>query len=93
MERFLEELKQAITENPEWLACATKNSVPRKAFTVLEVAAILGISRESVFALLRTGKLRSVLIGKRNRRVTSAQLDAYLDSLETQPPDGAVERR
>lgn len=59
-----------------------------KLFKVMEVAALLGISRESVFGLLRTGQLGSVLIGKRGRRVTVGQLDAYLASLEGQPTDG-----
>jgi excisionase family DNA binding protein len=63
-------------------------NISRKAYTVREVAAILGISRESVFGLLRTGQLRSILIGKRGRRVTNVQLDAYLRSLEGRPPDG-----
>lgn len=67
----------------------TNTTVPRKVYTVREVAALLGISRESVFALLRTGQLRSILIGKRGRRVTDTQLDAYLRCLEGRPPDGA----
>lgn len=46
----------------------------RMVYTVREVAAMLGISRESVFGLLRTGQLRSILIGKRSRRVTGTQL-------------------
>lgn len=58
---------------------------PVKLFTVKEVAALLGISRDSVFGLLRTGQLRSVLIGKRGRRVTPAQLNAYITALENNP--------
>jgi excisionase family DNA binding protein len=60
----------------------------RKVYRVREVAAILDISREQVFALLRTGELGSILIGKRGRRITDVQLDAYLRSLEGRPPDG-----
>jgi excisionase family DNA binding protein len=66
----------------------TTEITPRKAYTVREIAAILGISRDSVFGLIRTGELKSVLIGKRGRRVTATQLDAYLRSLENKPPDG-----
>src|SRR5947208_3337854 len=63
------------------------NTITRKAYTVREVAELLGISRESVFGLLRSGELRSILIGKRGRRVTDTQLDAYLRSMEGRPPD------
>jgi excisionase family DNA binding protein len=69
------------------------DTTPRKVFKVKEVAALLGISRESVFALLRTGQLGSILIGKRGRRVTSRQLDAYIRSLEGRPPDGSAKGR
>jgi excisionase family DNA binding protein len=54
----------------------------KTVFTVAEVAAYLGISRESVFRLLRAGELGSILIGKRGRRVTREQLDDYLRKLE-----------
>ena len=59
-----------------------------KVYTVLEVAEILGVSREKVFALLRTKELGSILIGKRGRRIREVHLDAYLRSLEDRPPDG-----
>jgi excisionase family DNA binding protein len=79
------------TEDTTTGQATTHNSThhtPRRAYTVREVAALLGISRESVFGLLRTGQLRSILIGKRGRRVTDVQLDAYLRTLEGRPPDG-----
>jgi excisionase family DNA binding protein len=56
--------------------------VQKAAYSVSEVAEQLGISRESVFRLLRAGELGSILIGKRGRRVTAGQLDDYLRKLE-----------
>jgi excisionase family DNA binding protein len=60
---------------------------PEKLLKVREVAEMLGVSRETVFGLLRTGRLRSVLVGQRGRRVTPAQLQAYIASLEHVEPD------
>ena len=48
------------------------------ACSVVEAATVLGISRESVFALIRRGHLQSVKVGGR-RVVTKATLQAYLD--------------
>lgn len=77
------------TESPSTHETEPTSAPTRRVYTVREVAEILGISRESVFALLRAGHLRSILIGKRGRRVTDIQLDAYLRSLEGRPPDSA----
>jgi len=57
---------------------------PERLMTVMDVAHYLGISRDSVFALLRTGELKSVLIRKRGRRITREQLDQYLADLQRQ---------
>ncbi|POM23633.1 Helix-turn-helix domain protein [Actinomadura rubteroloni] len=53
-----------------------------RVYTVLEVAELLGVSRDTVFALLRTGELRSIRIRERGRRVTHGQLRAYLKRRE-----------
>jgi excisionase family DNA binding protein len=53
----------------------------------MDVAHILGISRDSVFALLRTGELKSVLIRKRGRRITPEQLADYIEQLQQSRPD------
>ncbi|MFI0483379.1 helix-turn-helix domain-containing protein [Actinomadura sp. 9N215] len=55
---------------------------PERLLTVMDVAHCLGISRDSVFALLRTGELKSLLIRKRARRITPAQLNEYLADLQ-----------
>jgi excisionase family DNA binding protein len=50
---------------------------PRLAFSPDEVAAALGISRELVHDLIRTGQLHSVKAGRR-RLISRQHLDAFL---------------
>jgi len=50
---------------------------PRLAFSPDEVAAALGVSRELVNDLLRTGQLRSVKAGRR-RLISRQHLDEFL---------------
>jgi excisionase family DNA binding protein len=50
---------------------------PRLAFSPDEVAAALGISRELVHDLIRTGQLRSVKAGRR-RLISRQHLDDFL---------------
>lgn len=47
----------------------------------VQTAHELGISRSTVFELLKTGELRSVQIG-RLRRIPAAAIDDYVASLE-----------
>ena len=49
-------------------------------FGVTEAAAVLGIGRTNVYALLKTGELRSVKIGGR-RLIPRAALEAFVDDL------------
>jgi excisionase family DNA binding protein len=49
----------------------------RLAFSTDEAADLLGISRELVFDLLRTGQLKSVKAGRR-RLISRTNLDAFL---------------
>jgi excisionase family DNA binding protein len=55
-----------------------------QAYTVEQVAEILHIGRDKVYALLRTGQLRSIKIGKL-RRITSRHIAEFIASLEEQP--------
>jgi excisionase family DNA binding protein len=50
-------------------------------FTPIQTAKILGISRSKVYALLNTGALNSVHIG-RSRRITQNHVQEFIDSLE-----------
>ena len=49
-------------------------------YRVTEAAEVLGIGRTSVYALLKSGALRSVHVG-RSRRITSSDLDRFIRSL------------
>lgn len=55
----------------------TNAGEPRLAFSPDEAAELLGISRELIFDLLRTGQLKSVKAGRR-RLISKANLDAFL---------------
>jgi excisionase family DNA binding protein len=54
-----------------------------QAYTVEQVAEILHVGRDKVYALLRTGQLRSIKIGKL-RRITSRHIAEFIASLEEQ---------
>jgi excisionase family DNA binding protein len=53
----------------------------RLAYSVDEAAEVIGVSRDHIYDLLRTGLLRSVKSGRR-RLITKGQLEAYLAGLE-----------
>lgn len=55
----------------------------RLAYSVEEVAQLLGIGHTSAFALIRSGKLRSVKI-LRCRRVPADALREYMQQLDTE---------
>lgn len=52
-----------------------------EAYTVEQVAKMLHIGRDKVYALLRTGELRSIKIGK-SRRITQQHLAEFIAALE-----------
>jgi excisionase family DNA binding protein len=52
-----------------------------QVYTVKQVAETLQIGRDKVFMLIRTGRLRSIKIG-RLRRVTAQQLADFIASAE-----------
>ena len=53
----------------------------RLAYTVEEAAGLLSLSRAQIYRLIDCGELNTVKIGK-CRRVTNAQLQAYVMKLE-----------
>jgi excisionase family DNA binding protein len=61
----------------------TQITVAPDLLTVPEVMSRLHFSRSTVYQLLRTGRLRSVTIG-RSRRIPADALSAYLDHLTHQ---------
>jgi excisionase family DNA binding protein len=58
---------------------------PRMLLSVAEVAAELGCGRDLVYALLASGRLPSVLIGERLRRIRRDDLEAYVAGLPVTP--------
>lgn len=66
---------------------------PRMLLSVAEVAAELGCGRDTVYRLMTSGVLPSVIVGGRLRRIRREDLRAYVDSLAiTRPsrPCGAI---
>lgn len=56
-------------------------TTPRKLLlSVEEAAEVLGVGRTAMYALLRTGAVRSVTLG-RSRRVRPEDLEAYVEQL------------
>lgn len=68
----------------DWIVTATApttTSRPRMMLSVPEVAAELGCGRDTVYALIASGKLPSVLIGERLRRVRRQDLERFIAEL------------
>ncbi|MGI5168198.1 helix-turn-helix domain-containing protein [Spirillospora sp. CA-253888] len=61
-----------------------EKEVIMQAYTVEQVAEILQIGRDKVYSLIRTGRLRSIKIGKL-RRITDRHLADFIASLEENP--------
>ncbi|WP_045877110.1 helix-turn-helix domain-containing protein [Pseudofrankia sp. DC12] len=59
----------------------TAPTAPKLLLTVEEAADVLGLGRTTTYALIRTGALKSVRIG-RARRVRVTDLDAYAAQLD-----------
>jgi excisionase family DNA binding protein len=49
--------------------------------TVPEAMALLKVSRWTVYNLIRSGELTSILVGERCRRIPTSALDAYVTRL------------
>jgi excisionase family DNA binding protein len=54
---------------------------PRMLLSVADVAAELGCGRDTVYRLMTSGALPSVILGGRLRRVRREDLRAYVESL------------
>jgi excisionase family DNA binding protein len=66
----------------------------RLLLTPEEVARVLRVGRTTVYALMKSGQLRSIHIG-RSCRLSRAELERYVDGLESphsrpQPPPDAA---
>ena len=70
------------------MTTATADVIPaqRMLLSVSEVAAELGCGRDLVYALLASGRLPSVQIGERLRRIRRDDLEAYVAELPTSVP-------
>ncbi len=63
---------------------------PRMLLSVAEVATELGCGRDLVYALLASGRLPSILIGERLRRIRRGDLEAYIEGLPAAPVAGTT---
>lgn len=62
------------------------------AYTVVEAAELLSLSRASLYRLMDWGAIGSVTIG-RSRRITAHQLEQYVERLEAQAIGGTIPSR
>jgi excisionase family DNA binding protein len=72
-----------VIESPEMGGASSpldREDAALHLWTVAEVSAMLRLSRSVVYSLLRTERLRSVLVG-RSRRIPTAALVEFIDSL------------
>lgn len=61
----------------------TEAPTPRLMLTVEQAAEAIGVGRTTMFALIKTGEIQSVRIG-RLRRVPADEIDAYTQRLTTE---------
>ena len=66
-------------------ATADVQPSPRMLLSVAEVAAELGCGRDLVYTLLASGRLPSVLIGERLRRIRRDDLQSFIAGLPVTP--------
>ena len=50
-------------------------------YTPAEAADVLRVCRTTVYALLRSGELKSVVVSKRRRLIPAQSIDAYITGL------------
>jgi excisionase family DNA binding protein len=64
-----------------------------RLYTIPQVCERLSHGRTRVYELMREGRLRSVVVGPRARRVRESDLQRFIDSLDDErlagPRDGA----
>ncbi len=56
-------------------------SQPKLAYTVIEAAGLVSMSRSTFYELINAGEIKTIKIG-RCRRITKGQLDTFLQSKE-----------
>ena len=57
-------------------------TMERALYRLGEAAAVLGISKTSMYGLLRSGQIEAVKIGSKTRRITAVELRRYVASLD-----------
>lgn len=60
---------------------STPNTVPRRlAYSIDEVASAVGISRDLVYELIASGRLKTVPVGARRRVIPTHELERLLST-------------
>jgi excisionase family DNA binding protein len=63
--------------------------MPDRLLTVRETRERLRVSHSTLYEYLNAGRLRSVLLGPKSRRVRESDLDAFIASLTDRDGDAA----
>jgi len=67
-----------VTEHDEPAGPKTTPGQPHRLYRTREVWEILNLSRDTLFAILRSGELRSIKVG-RLRMIPAEAIDEYVD--------------
>ncbi len=78
--------KGSAAVSSDYVPAQSAAEKPKLLLTVSEAAARLGIGRTHMYALIGSGQIKSVLIG-RLRRVRPADLETYTGNLSVAPID------
>lgn len=70
-----------------------EEQVPVRVLSPKQAMKALGVSKATLFGLLRTGELPSILLGPRIRKIRIEEIDAYLDRKTAEQAASHPERK
>ena len=79
-----ERTRRRVREVEQPIINITLQTDERRVFSVVEAAAVLGISRSKIYEFIAAGEIRSIHIG-RLRKIPVAAIDEFIASRESDP--------
>jgi excisionase family DNA binding protein len=79
LEEFKTLLSQVVREEISHLPPAPETSDSERLYTLKDACKFLGVSRPTVYALMKAGKLRYAYLSRNRLRFTKADLVAYVE--------------
>ena len=90
IKKSIKERKKAEKKEVERQTLVAKISDTRPFITVAEAVLLFGISRDTIYRLIRTGKLPAVNLGERLTRISRTHIETMFAPLETEPQTAEV---